>query len=162
MHKDLERFLGWIRPGELKEKVGEILEEVPLSNWAKKASKNHHPPDERGDWGNLIHTIRVLKVARFLSQHFGKSEDKAIATSLLHDARRYGPDAEAEWTLKNHADMAADLAREHGLDEEIVEALKFHMSKWGTEYYCPELSLKDTIILADMIASQPWIEVNPR
>ncbi len=162
MHKDLEKLTNWIRDRELKIKVREMLETVTLSTWAKKASKNHHPPDERGEWGNLIHTKRVVKVARFLAQHFGESESAAISVGLLHDAFRYGPDAEAEWTLPNHADLAADWAAENGLDPELVEALRSHMSKWGKVYYCPELSLKDILVLADMIASQPWILVDSR
>lgn len=51
-------------------------------------SGKHHPPDERGHAGNVIHTKRVVRVAQVLSDSYSlSSEDKDIvyAACLIHD-----------------------------------------------------------------------------
>lgn len=64
----------------------EIFWEIPAS-----FSGKYHPPDERSEGGNVLHTKRVVRAAKILCESHGVSPeefDLIIAACLLHDVTK--------------------------------------------------------------------------
>lgn len=60
--------------------------------WDMPGGKEHHPPDERGPGGNIIHTQRVVRICNILIDSFSAIEverDVLIAAAILHDVTKY-------------------------------------------------------------------------
>jgi 23S rRNA maturation-related 3'-5' exoribonuclease YhaM len=71
-----------------------LLLEAPESFWEAPSSitKKHHPPDEHGVAGNILHTKRVVRNVVLLSRAQQRpllEEDIVIAAALLHDTTKF-------------------------------------------------------------------------
>jgi len=139
----------------------QLLDVAPLSFWERRASRNHHPEDERGECGNLIHTIRVAKTADILC-HIpditGISRDIIISAATLHDICRYGLDDKAEFSVDEHAQLVRKLAEEHGItcvhSHTILKMIEDHMGRWGASHYMPAIESGAIVHIADCICAR--------
>lgn len=78
--------------------------------------------------GNLFkHTLAVEAVMRRLARHLGADEDKWGLTGLLHDIDY----AETAEDPARHSMVGADMLKEMGLEEEVVEAVRSHNDYHG-------------------------------
>jgi len=164
----LETQIGLIRNKDLRELVRRTVDELPEAFWKREASKMYHPPDERGEGGNLIHTLRVIKVAdRILDTTTYNSSTRDImrAGSILHDSQRHGPDGTSRVTVKEHPQLAKALLEslvEGHVPEvkEVGDILEKHMGKFqNPSYPVSEIPLSDILHIADFLASQTDIDV---
>lgn len=88
-------------------------------------SKKHHPPDEHGTGGNILHTKRVVRCALLLSQSQQRpllEEDIVIAASLLHDTTKFIPwqDGSIHYD-RMHPYRVDDLFRSAQKNEELAK-----------------------------------------
>ncbi len=160
--------MGLIRDKDLRELVRKVVSELPEAYWKREASKVYHPQDERGEGGNLLHTLRVIKIAdRILdTTNFGSLERDIIkAGSILHDGNRHGEDGASRVTVKEHPILIRKLVEskvEPGIPgiSELLEVLEKHMGKFQNPSYPVEsISLSDVVHIADYLASQTDIDV---
>lgn len=114
--------------------------------------------------GRYIHSVRTMKEAVALAEHYGEDSDKAAVAGLLHDcAKKLKDDEILEYCRINgielsevekkqvyllHGEVGAIIAREkYGVeDESILNAIKYHTTGYTN------MSMLDKIIfLADYI-----------
>ena len=65
-----------------------LLKAVSFWSIPSSFSGKYHPKDEHGHGGNVLHTKRVVRVAKLLCESYSLSEDESdliIAATLLHD-----------------------------------------------------------------------------
>lgn len=138
----------------------EAIQTVSHDNWSKRASSNHHPEDERGEYGNSIHTLRVIKLVRWLCEVCKKPQfdtDCCVSAAALHDVCRYGKFGLSNYTDPNHPEIAVAFLKKIKPETQqaiILDAVRHHMSQWGPSGYVPDISARDAVILADYLASQ--------
>jgi len=143
-----------------------MLDVAPASFWTAKASLNHHPEDERGNEGNLIHTIRVAKLVCIMAEGCNLTSielDVLLSAAILHDPCRYGKDGTEEYTNPEHPQLVRELAVHYSIGCEysvdIFTLIERHMGKWGKVPYNPEVTPSALLHLADMVsanAEQVW------
>ena len=162
----MEAAVQKIRNEDLRNWVLSVLAELPEKAWQREASLTYHHKDEQVPGGNKIHEIRTAKVADTLATLYNlNSQERDIvkAASLLHDLGRHGPDAAERYTLKDHATRVRPFIEENcpasQWTDVVCSLIETHMSRWGVPLYQPSIDLRDIIILADFIASQPYIEI---
>ncbi len=126
------------------------------SFFTQPASRNHHLLDERGESGNLLHTIRVVKIVLMLAEACGMTRDPKdilIASAVLHDLCRY--DQEGKHIGKGHPLLVRKLAEEYGLVcsfyELIMDMIEKHMGKWGDPPFTPNIGMDAILHLADCV-----------
>jgi len=118
------------------------LKGCPDYFWKRPSSSTgkYHSVDERGKYGNVIHTKRAFAeycniaeswVELGIIKPIQKEEGKAAA--LIHDMMKYGwPSEQNDHTVNNHDLIAADVAENIGkVNPEIVRLIKAHMGPWG-------------------------------
>jgi 23S rRNA maturation-related 3'-5' exoribonuclease YhaM len=113
-----------------------IIQVVPERAWRLPSARDHHLSDERGEWGNAIHTLRVSRICDVFAdilnlEQFQRDELKSAA--LLHDVAKHGPDATAPFIYKQHPQLVRALidrtgVGHHGIIESCIEQ---HMGRWG-------------------------------
>jgi len=138
-----------------------MLSYAPAGFFERPASANHHPLDERGENGNLLHTIRVVKMVLVLidiSIIKGISHDVLIASAILHDLCRYGLNDESELSCKDHPLLVKRLAEEHSLTCDnfylIMRIIENHMGRWGYPSFIPHIILDGVLHIADCICAR--------
>ncbi len=110
--------------------------------WERPSSSSgkYHSVDERGKYGNWLHTKRVFAEYCNISESwvelgiitpYQKEEGKAAA--LVHDMMKYGwPSDGNDHTVNNHDVIAADVARHIGeLPNDVIRLIATHMGPWG-------------------------------
>lgn len=136
---------------------------LPVASWQKPSSHDHHPADERGIWGNLRHTKRVVKIAQLLSQAEKLSEhehDLLIAASIIHDTGKYGVDGKSAKIQDNHPELIRLMIPKElivGDIDEILSIVETHMGQWGNIQ--PITKLQKLCHYADYIASRDDINI---
>lgn len=157
----LYRILDTIENDEVGLFTRRMLAVVPDSFWVRRASREHHLEDERGEYGNLIHTIRVAMTTDTLCDIppiTGLNRDILTSAAILHDTCRYGLDDNNESTVGEHAQLVRQLAKREQLtckyDDNIFEAIEAHMGRWGTSIYTPELSFNSILHIADVVCAR--------
>ena len=145
----------------------DVLEALPEKAWQREASLKYHHPDEREPGGNKLHEIRVAVLADIICQLYNLKpldRDMVYTAALLHDACRHDLDASDNWTVKNHASLVRTFieqkCKESIWTNPICSLIETHMSRWGVPPYQPEIALRDIVVLADFIATQPNVEVH--
>jgi len=156
-----------IKNPDLRQWVQSVLSALPDKAWQREASLKYHHPDERGPGGNKLHEIRVAALADLLAFLYNLNSvdrDMVYAASLLHDACRHGLESTENWTVKNHANLVRTFIEEKCEESvwtlPICSLIETHMSRWGEPSYQPEIPLRDIVVLADFIASQPNVKVH--
>lgn len=121
----------------------------------------YHSPDERGKYGNLIHTKRVFATYCNMSESYlegheitERQREAGKAAALIHDMMKYGwPSEGNEHTVNNHDVIAAEVARHIGdCPNEIYLLIHGHMGPWG-EGMLPENDRQWLFHFADKSAS---------
>ena len=122
------------------------MDKAPPHFWTKPSSSSgkYHPPDEHGEGGLVLHTIRVEKIAEIL---IGGSTaplwvDAVRLAALLHDVARYGLEEEPdEHSNDSHPELAEKFlircweeqfpALPPGFLGVACQAIRRHMGRWG-------------------------------
>ena len=154
---------------EIKEFTLNMLRVAPKSYWESRSSRSHHPPDERLPGGNLIHIVRMTRLALMMAECCnleGIDKDIIISASVLHDLCRNGLEGSSEYTLPEHPRLVKELARMNSIScyfsGAIFSIIESHMGKWGEIPYIPHMNSHIIIHLADAIsdrAEQAWEEL---
>jgi hypothetical protein len=145
-------------------------------------SGKHHPSDEHGAGGNVLHTKRVVNVARIMAESYSLSQeerDVVYAACLLHDVTKgVSSDNEGEesffydpmhpYTVGVFVRRCQENDKKYGselssstlfLDQETVESIlrliRCHLGPWSPvpETY-PTTYLDMIVHLSDNIASK--------
>lgn len=167
---DLQRLLPeiWlIEDDDLRKTTARCFQRVcPDYFWERPSSSSgkYHPEDERGEYGNLLHTKRVFMQYRNLAStdlEAGRITEEQYecgkAAALIHDMFKYGwPSDGNEHTTDEH-DLIIAAVAEHvcGFPDEVVRLVASHMGAWGAG---PEPETVNEWLLhrADKAASPQW------
>ncbi len=158
---ELYRQVHLIFNPSIRDFVLDMLGYAPAGFFERPASTRHHPLNERGEGGNLLHTIRVVKVVLIITEIStikGDEKDVLVASAILHDVGRYGLDGESERSCKNHPRLVRKLAEDHKLDCDhfhlIMRIIGNHMGRWGSPQFIPHISLDGVLHFADCICAR--------
>jgi len=129
---------------------------------ASSSSGKYHSVDERGKYGNWIHTKRVFAEYCNISESWVKLEiitpeqkEEGKAATLIHDMMKYGwPSDQNNHTVRDHDLVAASVALHIGdAREDVVKQIATHMGPWG-EGPNPETSQQILLHTADKSAAR--------
>lgn len=120
------------------ERVPEYFFHIPASSTGK-----YHPPGDLGEGGLVRHSKATVKWYVELQRWWEEEpEDEAIIALTLHDSHKngMGDNGVSRYTLKNHAEIAADQVyiwgKEFGVDLEILtkicDGIRGHMGVWSS------------------------------
>jgi len=161
MKVDLYRQVHLIFNPSIRDFVLSMLSYAPAGFYERPASTRHHLLDERGESGNLLHTIRVVKIVLILvdvSTIRDTEKDVLVASAILHDLCRYGLDGESEHSCSNHPSLVRIVAEEHSLTcdcyDLIMRIIENHMGRWGSPQFIPHISLDGVLHFADCICAR--------
>lgn len=127
----------------LKDIVRTALECLPAQCWEIPSSgSKHHLADEREPWGNLRHTIRVIRLAEVLAVSVNLDQpqrDVLKAAAILHDCCKRGMRAEHDHTVEEHPMLVRNYLTSIGLITkdiyhllaQVLECVEQHMGRWG-------------------------------
>ncbi len=115
-----------------------IVDSAPVDSWKLPSSRDHHLRDECGEWGNLIHTVRVTRICSTLSDILDlgpRDRDILRSAAVLHDSCKHGVDAEALFIYKEHPWLVKRLVEGIGIEVDpiINTCIEQHMGRWGPE-----------------------------
>lgn len=164
--KSLEQCISRIEDKQIRAFVAKAVRSSPKYFWTASSSTSgkHHPVDEHGVGGLVLHTVRVFNVAESLIPSliscttFGAGNPDVIrAGAILHDIRRYGLQDEAEaFTNKDHPELAAKVIREMDAvfpqKRLIAFCVERHMGRWGQ--ILPNSTDEWLVHFADTIATK--------
>lgn len=161
--------------------VRAILLHAPDHYWSAPASLSgkHHPPDERAEGGNVLHTQRVVRLATLICEAQERTAyefDMIIAAALLHDVTKhvlYNNELKYDKMHPYTVDPLVEKVREEQgndlknagpslaifLDDEFVQQIlrlvRCHLGIWSPiPETVPVTSLEWSLHLADLIASR--------
>lgn len=122
---------------ELKHQVLKAIDGAPVDSWKKASARDHHVRDECGEWGNLIHTVRVVRICNTLADILElppRAKDILRSAALLHDSCKHGVRAEARFIYREHPQLVKQLVSKIGVDlfPDVIDAIEQHMGRWGT------------------------------
>ncbi len=153
-----------IEDKEIKGFTKELLKAAPEVYWTARASKNHHLSDERLVGGNLLHTLRVVRLLDLIAEScriMGLEKDTLIAAGILHDLCRYGLEGNSGYTVPEHPLLVRALAIRLNLDfrntlkgDTLLSIIERHMGIWGNPPFKPEVNLDSLLHLADCISAR--------
>lgn len=158
MKVDLYRQVHLIFNSSIRDFVLTMLSYAPEGFFKRRASTEHHLPDERGENGNLLHTIRVVNMVLIIvdiSTIKGDDKDVLIASAILHDLCRYGIDDEFDYSHESHPHLVRKLAEDRSLTCDhfflIMRIIGNHMGRWGSPSFIPHISMDGVLHFADCI-----------
>lgn len=165
---ELNQLVQSISDDEIRRFTEQMLVAFPSAFWTNRASRNHHPPDERGTGGNLLHSVRVVKLVRILAETCKTGQlgvDILTSAASMHDGCRYGLDGAAGYTIEEHPHLIRKLAMAKGItckySDAIFTIIENHMGIWGDPQFLPDLTPSAILCVADTIsarAEQVWGE----
>jgi hypothetical protein len=132
--------------------------------WERPSSSTgkYHSVDERGQYGNWLHTKRVFAEYCNISESWvelgvitPEEKEQGKTAALMHDMMKYGwPSENNEHTVNNHDLIAADVAENIArLPPEVVRLIETHMGPWA-EGPSPETPAERLLHTADKSASR--------
>ena len=138
----LKREIQFIRDEDIRKFTLNMIEITPENSWRLPSSRDHHLRDECGEWGNLIHTLRVVVICDWLSDILNLTpieRDILKSAAILHDSCKHGVNAEAAWIYREHPQLVRLLVDQSGAacsqKEAILSIIESHMGRWG---YLPQ------------------------
>jgi len=155
-----------IRDEEIREGTkNTFLLACPDGFWEKASSSTgkYHEEDERGKYGNWLHTNRVFVTYLIMSQTYIKqgliTEDDregGKSAALLHDMLKYGwPSENREHTSSRHDVINSDVARIiGGLPPSVYNPIHAHNGAWS-EGKTPQNDREEIMHLSDYVAAKP-------
>ncbi len=163
--RNLTRELKLIRHPPIRTFVTEAIKVAPGRYWIRPSGNHpgHHPDDEHGDWGNLIHVKRVIIIAEILAGSedlIPRCKDPLYAGLIIHDLGKYGIDGTDESISRNHPLLVHVVVRR--IDQcpsfpLILGVAEAHMGRWGI--HKPTCREEEVGHLADYIASRCTIHI---
>ena len=139
--RTIEECVARIEDTTIRQFTAKALRQAPKYFWSASSSSSgkHHPPDEHGIGGLVLHTVRVFNLSEIFLDSFDNGSirhDVVKSAALLHDLYRYGvSDIAEDTTNKKHPELAAKAL--NGCDfqfiykSEIIRCVERHMGKWG-------------------------------
>lgn len=164
----LVAIAGAISTPSIREFTLEMMKAAPVSFKEARASRMHHPLDERGPAGNAIHTLRVVKLNRLMADacnYNALATDIQISAATIHDMVRYDLDDRRldQGTSLEHPLHPRKLAEKYSIACPFAEAIfsiaEKHMGKWGPTSHPPSITPGSILHIADMIsahANEVW------
>ncbi len=147
----------------VRELVEAILRDAPVDFWERPSSRSgeHHPPDESGPGGAILHTKRCVRMVAHLSRAFdlGPTDtDVLIAAMLVHDIGVSTCTDDREGDYLRHPlrvrEMTRALSGQPHYDA-VMSVVEAHMGRWGPAEKWQHPSLLQKLgHLADFIASR--------
>ena len=168
---NLDAEVCWIKNPRLRELVTEILEHAPAQFWTAPSSRSgkHHPTDEFDTGGRILHTKRVVRVAKDLARSFNMSQretDWAIAGALVHDMGMHVADD----VYYGHGGLLLNVVKEFKSQLDILndqyivrlaEIVQLHMGVFDAPF---RVAWDDKVALvlqlSDYVASRTYIKVD--
>lgn len=138
---------------------------APGRYWIRPSGNapGHHPDDEHGDWGNLIHVKRGIVVGRILleTRDYDVVYSDILTSGLtIHDLGKYNVDGKSASTVPNHPMLVREVLKDIEpcpLIAHILGIAETHMGKWGSAK--PDDHLETLGHLADYIASRTTVHI---
>jgi len=142
----------------------------PLEYWVKPSAQHtgHHPPDELGEWGNLLHVKRGVEIGMALAEaeDLGSLErDYLVSALLIHDIGKYGVDGKEEKINPKHPMLVREILRdvrteglEHGATV-IFGIAVTHMGRFSVYGRMPWTRLERLGHYADYLASREYMTI---
>lgn len=163
--------------------VRAVLLNAPKLFWTgpSSCSGKYHPPDERGEGGNVLHTKRVVRIAQIMAVSQERSSvetDVVIAACILHDLTKVieGYDGKMytdpmhPYTVdkivtklheKDMEDEQEALKRSNTLEADdlvifqIMKCIRTHLGIWSPiPETIPSVTVEWIVHLADNLASK--------
>ena len=162
LKKELFRRIALIEDPGINAFTIRMLQVAPESFWLRPSSLNHHPLDERRPYGNLKHTIRVVRTVGVLCDVMGiyyaqMTKDMMMSAAVLHDIGRHGMDGDADKSVPDHPKIPRQLAEKHGIScgqsSMIFMVIEKHMGRWGEHGYTPLIAPWIALHVADAICA---------
>ena len=167
---DLIKRQDRIQRTDIKEFTLEVIKRTPERAWKAPSSRDHHSLEERGEWGNLIHSIRVVDTAWILADIFALGSldrDVLHSAASLHDIGKRGVDGKGIRIVSNHPQLVRVMVENMDLTceykEQILFTIEKHMGRWGrqpTVFYGKVVDIAMLLHIADCIEAR-WTEVVP-
>ena len=153
---------------DLRELVELILRDAPADFWERPSSRSgqHHPLDETGRGGAVLHTKRCVRIATHLSRAFDLEpidRDVLIAAMLVHDIGGNPCTEDRGGDYARHPLRVREMT--HALSNKpyydaVMSVVEAHMGRWGPAEQWQNPSLLQKLgHLADFIASRRDITV---
>lgn len=177
----LKSAIGRIPLPQFRELANTILDLAPESFWLAPASSSgrFHPPDERSQGGNVLHTARVMRLVQDLCVMHDLDERETsivMVAALLHDLYKGGEGALPigyTWPLHQVAPRfllsKTLMGLFHGRISEadfdaIFRAVEAHEGAWSVLPDAREFEYAgiygQILHTADYIASRPHVRVD--
>jgi HD-GYP domain-containing protein (c-di-GMP phosphodiesterase class II) len=121
-----------IQNEELHTFIIDILSKIPENSWKMATSRDYHAIDERGAWGNLIHTLRVCAICDRVADALSLPQihtDILRSSAILHDSCKHGLNAELVYITHDHPDIARKMIMNNAIDNKYKEAVATIVSK---------------------------------
>lgn len=182
MERALDEYIVKIENREILKFVRESLKLAPEYFWRipSSLSGEHHPPDERGAGGLVLHTKRVVRLCEHLSRSYDLDKlnrDLLIAAAILHDTFRCGFEGRERKHEEGWGGLGSDSLHPCypavGLKElfedckhaqTIVIICALHYGRWSplpiSSKHENTLTLGMLLHIADFIAAQEDVIVN--
>ena len=115
---------------------------APGLYWYKPSAfyKGHHPDDELGEWGNLIHVKRTIVIGRIFAEIENLDSitcDTLYSGMTIHDLGKYDVLGDCERIVKHHPDLVSAIVLglpqlpQWELLRPILLVATTHMGRWG-------------------------------
>jgi len=131
-------------------------------------SGKHHPPEERGEGGLLVHIRRMVRIATddgSITKHFGLSDnehDILVVAIILHDIGKVVGEPHQEESCRIFAKYIADF-RIPRVDRQRIDSMILrHMGSWNNAPRVPETKLEILLSALDYIDSREFVHVEEK
>ena len=158
---ELLYMINTIKDTDIQDFTMSVLDHAHTNFWWKPSSREHHMQDERGMFGNLIHTIRVVRSAHIISQccmYTNLDHDILISAAAIHDVCKRGIDWEEDHAVDEHPRLVKMLVDKHHLTcnhiPEILDVVEHHMGPWGDRMFIANCDCYSALHLADAISAR--------
>lgn len=156
----IKYLIEFIKDEDMSLAIESILaQDVPEYFWEKPSSSSgkYHPSDERGKFGLVLHTCRVVKLVDDLcvsAQITGSERDDLIIAAILHDAFKYDIPPGNLHTVKLHCIIPGEQLH---LSDRINQLIRTHDGRWGIpEEWAVADEHQKLLHYADYIASRAY------
>lgn len=169
--RDLDKIADMIRNDSVRHFTKEMVFKS-YANMKLPASTRHHLLDEREEFGNLLHSVRVASLCVMISDaaeiDTGYSNpggrDVLLSAAILHDVCRHGLFGMAESSRPDHPRLVRVFADQWRLScdyfDEIMRTIETHMGRWSQQPVAFSIDAGLALHLADLIIAR-WAEVMP-
>lgn len=120
----------------LQVQISQVVNTIASKTWRAPSARNHHLLDEREEWGNLLHTVRVTRMAAVLSEVASlnrRDRDLLRSAAILHDCCKFGLYGEDGYLQYQHPEIVSTLMIELKIQipNEVIGIIRQHTGKWG-------------------------------